>query len=116
MDGGAGADPGEFGLRLAAGIRARAEHHGSRCLADCREMKASNPADQELIDRNWFPRAHAAGLRRMALVVPYTGITRLPIEDMLDKIPGTELQHAYFRTVETATHSRSGSPSVSSGG
>jgi len=63
------ADPAEFELLLEAGIRALAEHRGSRCLADCRNMKAVNPADKELIDRNWFPRAHAAGLRRMALVV-----------------------------------------------
>src|SRR5260370_40213434 len=102
MDGGAGADPGEFGLRLAAGIRALAEHHGSRCLADCREMKATNPADQELIDRNWFPRAHAAGLRRMALVVPYTGMTRLRIQNMLDQHPGREVELAYLGTVHSA--------------
>src|SRR5260370_38526236 len=99
MDGGAGADPGEFGLRLAAGIRALAEHHGSRCLADCREMKASNPADQEVIDRNWIPRAHAAGLRRMALGVPSTGRPRLHIEGMPDKSPGTERQSASCGTV-----------------
>ena len=97
------ADPDEFELLLEAGIRALAEHHGSRCLADCRNMKAINPADQELIDRNWFPRAHAAGLRRMALVVPYTGLTRIHIEDMLGQLPGSELQVAYFGTVEDAT-------------
>jgi hypothetical protein len=66
-------------------------------------MKAVNPADQELIDRNWFPRAHAAGLRRMALVVPYTGLTRIHIEDMLGQLPGSELQVAYFGSVEDAT-------------
>ena len=97
------ADPEEFEQLLEAGIRALAEHHGSRCLADCRNMKAINPADQELIDRNWFPRAHAAGLRRMALVVPYTGLTRIHLEDMLGQLPGSELQVAYFGTVEDAT-------------
>ena len=109
------ADPDEFELLLSAGIRALAEHQGSRCLADCREMKASNPADQELIDRNWFPRAQAAGLRRMALVVPYTGMTRLRIEDMLDQIPGSELQVAYFGTVESASEWLTGSLAVVSG-
>ena len=103
------ADPAEFELLLEAGIRALAEHHGSRCLADCRNMKAINPADQELINRNWFPRAHAAGLRRMALVVPYTGMARLHIEEMLSQVPGSELQVAYFGTVESAAEWLSGS-------
>jgi hypothetical protein len=97
------ADPTEFELLLDAGIRALAEHHGSRCLADCRNMKPANPADQEWVDRHWFPRAYDAGLRRMALVVPYGGLTRIHIEDLLGPVPGAELQVAYFGTIESAT-------------
>jgi hypothetical protein len=110
------ADPAEFEVLLEAGIRALSEHHASRCLADCRNMKAVNPADQELIDRNWFPRARAAGLRRMALVVPYSGMTRIHIDDMLGQVPGSELQIAYFGTVESATDWLTGSLAVMSGG
>jgi hypothetical protein len=97
------ADPTEFGLLLEAGIRALAEHHGSRCLADCRNMKAVKPSDQEWIDRNWIPRAHAAGLRRMAVIVPYSGISRMHVDDILGSIPGSELEVQYFGTVESAT-------------
>ena len=82
---------------------------------DCQNMKAINPADQELIDRNLVPRAHAAGLRRTALVVPYTGLTRIHIEDMLGQIPGSELQVAYFGTVESASEWLTGSLSIVNG-
>jgi hypothetical protein len=109
-------NPSEFELLLDAGIRALVEHQGSRCLADCRNMKPINPADQDWIDHNWFPRAHAAGLRRMALVVPYSGLTRLHIDDLLGQVPGSELQVAYFGTVESATEWLSGSLAVMNGG
>ncbi|GAC1650561.1 MAG: hypothetical protein NVS9B11_23630 [Candidatus Dormibacteraceae bacterium] len=66
-------------------------------------MKPFNPADQEWIDLNWFPRAYAAGLRRMALVVPYSGMTKMHIEDVLGQVPESQLQVAYFGTVENAT-------------
>jgi hypothetical protein len=51
----------------------------------------------------------------MALVVPYTGMTRLRIEDMLDQIPSSELQVAYFGTVESATEWLTGSLAVVNG-
>jgi len=97
------ADPAEFELLLDAGIRALAQHQGSRCLADCRNMKPVDPAEQQWVDRHWFPRAYAAGLRRMALVVPYGGLTRIHIEDLLGPVPGSDLEVAYFGTVESAT-------------
>ncbi|GAC1679307.1 MAG: hypothetical protein PVS3B2_21450 [Candidatus Dormibacteraceae bacterium] len=97
------ADADEFERLVDAGIRALAEHDASRCLADCRNMKPFNPADQEWIDLNWFPRAYAAGLRRMALVVPYSGMTKMHIEDVLGQVPESQLQVAYFGTVENAT-------------
>jgi len=97
------ADAAEFELLLDAGIRALAEHDGSRCLADCRNMKPVNPADQDWVDLNWFPRAYAAGLRRMALVVPYSGMSRMRIDEVLGQVPGSALEVAYFGTVESAT-------------
>jgi hypothetical protein len=97
------ADPTEFEMLLEAGIRALTEHHATRCLADCRNMKSVKPADQEWLDRNWFPRAYAAGLRRMAVVVPYTGLSRMRIDGILETAPESKLEVQYFGTVENAT-------------
>jgi hypothetical protein len=52
----------------------------------------------------------------MALVVPYTGMTRLHIEDMMGQVPGSELQVAYFGTVESAAEWLSGSRALVNGG
>jgi hypothetical protein len=93
----------EFESLLDAGIRALKEHHGWRCLADCRNMQAVKQSDQEWIDRNWLPRVHAAGLRRMAVVVPFRGLTRMHVYDMLGSVPNTKMDLEYFGTVESAT-------------
>ncbi|MDQ2944086.1 MAG: hypothetical protein M3R21_10525 [Candidatus Dormibacteraeota bacterium] len=97
------ADSTEFESLLEAGIRALKEHHGWRCLADCRNMHAVKPSDQEWINGCWLPRAHAAGLTRMAVVVPYSGLTRMHASDMLGSVSDIKLDVAYFGTVEKAT-------------
>ena len=97
------ADSTEFESLLEAGIRALKEHDGWRCLADCRNMKAARQSDQEWMDRSWFPRVHAAGLRRLAVVVPYGGLTRMHVYDMLGSVPDTKMDVEYYGTVEKAT-------------
>ena len=79
-------------------------------------MKSVKPFDQEWIDRNWFPRAHAVGLRRMALVVPYSGLSRLHVDDILGGVPGSALDIQYFATVESATDWLALTPAISAGG
>jgi hypothetical protein len=97
------ADSNEFESLLEAGIRALTEHRGWRCLADCRNMQTARQSDQQWIDRSWFPRAHAAGLRRLAVLVPYGGLTRMHVYDMLGSVPDTKMDIRYFGTVEKAT-------------
>lgn len=96
------ADSTEFALLLEAGLRALREHHGSRWLADCRNMRTIKESDQEWIDRSWFPRALAAGLRRMAVLMPKSGLTKMNVEDILGRVPATKLAVAYFETIEEA--------------
>jgi hypothetical protein len=93
----------EFESLLEAGIRALKEHHGWRCLSDCRNMQAVKQSDQEWMDSSWLPRVHAAGLRRMAVVVPYSGLTRMHVYDMLGSVSDTKMDVGYFGTVEAAT-------------
>jgi hypothetical protein len=91
----------EFAELLEAGLRAVSEHHGSRWLADSRNMKAIKQADQDWIGR-WFPRVLAAGLRRMAVVTPKSGLAAMNISDIVGRVPGTMLDVAHFATVEEA--------------
>jgi hypothetical protein len=96
------ANPTEFAAANDAIIRALSGHHGSRALGDCRSMKVIQESDQEWSSRDWFPRALAAGLRRMALVIPRSGLAAMNVRDILSRIPGTKLDVAYFATVEEA--------------
>src|SRR5258708_35923217 len=64
----------EFKELLDAEIRALQQHRGSRVLADCRQQNVLNPADQERANKEWLPRALAAGLKRFAVVLPKSGL------------------------------------------
>jgi hypothetical protein len=96
------ANPTEYAAANDAVLRALKEHHASRALGDCRNMKAIQQSDQEWMDRNWFPRALAAGLKRAALVIAKSGLAQMNLEDILRRVPGTKLDVAYFATVEEA--------------
>jgi len=94
-------DSEEFGALLAAEIRALTKHRGARLLADCRRQKVLSPADQDK-DRQWLPRAVAAGLKRFAIVLPTSGLATMNIRDRLGTVPSTTLEIAYFDGVDEA--------------
>ena len=96
------ADSTEFALLLEAGLRALKQYHGSRWLADCRNMKTIAQADQDWLDRSWFPRMLAAGLQRMAVLMPKNALAKMSVETILGKVPGTKLEVSYFATVGAA--------------
>jgi hypothetical protein len=96
------ADPAEFAAALEAGLVAFIEHRGSRWLADCREMKAIQQTDQEWIDKSWFPRMITAGLRRMAVVIPKSGLVLTNLEDIMRKVPADKIGVEFFATVAEA--------------
>ena len=95
------ANSDEFAALLAAGVRALEEHRGSRWLADCRRQKVLNPGDQDRADREWLPRASAAGLRRFAVVLPDSGLAASNIKGRQATIQ-QRLEVGYFESVEEA--------------
>jgi hypothetical protein len=96
------ADPSEFAAALEAGLGALIAHRGSRWLADCRDMKAIQQSDQEWLDRSWFPRMIAAGLRRVAVVTPKSGLVMTNLEDIMHRVPSAKVDVAFFATVAEA--------------
>jgi hypothetical protein len=94
-------DSEEFAALLDAEIQALTRHRGSRLLADCRHQKVLSPADQDK-DRQWLPRAVAAGLKRFAIVLPTSGLATMNIKDRLAMVPQTTLEIAYFDGVDEA--------------
>ena len=96
------ANSAEFVALLDAEVRALREHNGTRLLADCRRQRVLSPIDQDRADREWLPRALAAGLRRFAIVLPTSALAAMNLADRLGKIPGTTLEIAYFEGVDEA--------------
>ena len=91
----------EFAALLEAEIRALIEHRGSRLLADCRRQRVLSPADQAR-DREWLPRAVAAGLKRFAIILPTSGLATTNIRDRLGGAAAGTIDIAYFQTVDEA--------------
>lgn len=96
------ANSSEFAALLDAEIEALRKHQCTRILADCRRQKVLNPADQDRANREWVPRALAAGLKCFAVVVPSSVLADVNLKASLDKVPATALQVAYFATPEEA--------------
>lgn len=93
----------EFREVLEAGLNALIEQGGSRWLSDCRNTRAVRQADQDWIHRDWFPRALAAGLRRMAVVSPATVAAQMNYSEIMGRVSGSSLDVDFFPTVEEAT-------------
>ena len=96
------ADSAEFAALLDAEVRALTEHRGSRLLADCRRQKVLRPEDQDRADKEWLPRAIAAGLKRFAIVLPTSVLAAMNVQGRLSKVPSSTLDIAYFEGVDEA--------------
>jgi hypothetical protein len=97
------ADRAEFVPVLEASLRALKKHHASRGLVDSRRQRALPWPDQDWVSRQWFPRALAAGLRRLALVVPENELVMKGIEEVVSTVQGASLEVAYFATSSEAS-------------
>ncbi|HKW72715.1 MAG TPA: hypothetical protein VJQ08_07805, partial [Candidatus Dormibacteraeota bacterium] len=69
-------------------------------LADCRNQRVLNPADQDRANREWVPAAVKAGLKRFAVVLPVSDMAAGHLRERLGKV--SDIETAYFTTVEEA--------------
>ena len=106
------ANPTEFAAANEAITCALQEHHGSRALGDCRNMKAIQQSDQDWAAKEWLPRAISAGLTRMALVIAKSGLAQMNVENVIARVPGTKLAVGYFETVKEAADWLRGQPTI----
>jgi hypothetical protein len=95
------AAPAEFRAANDALVQAITDHHSSKVLGDSRQVKVMQQADQDWVNGDWFPRILAAGLTRMALVLPKSGLAKMNIDDMVSRV-ADQLDVAYFETLDDA--------------
>lgn len=95
------AKPAEFRAANNALVQVIQDHRSTRILGDSRQIKVIQQSDQEWVNRDWFPRILAAGLERMAMVLPESGLAKMNIDDMVGRVAG-QLEVAYFPTLGEA--------------
>jgi len=96
------ADATEITALLDAEIRALRERQGTRLLADCRLQKVLNADVEDWADREWLPRALAAGLKRFAIVPPQSEVAARNVQAHLGQVPNATLELGYFATMAKA--------------
>jgi hypothetical protein len=95
------ARPEEFRAANDALLQAIQDHRSSRILGDARQIKVIQKSDQDWVNEDWFPRILAAGLARMAMVLPVSGLAKMNIDDMVGRV-ADQLDMAYFATLGEA--------------
>jgi hypothetical protein len=105
-------DPSEMAAVLEAGLQALTEYGGSRWLADGRNMKDVKHSDQDWIVQEFFPRALAAGLKRVALVIPKSVVAMKTVDQLVQRLPAAKVEVAYFPSVDEARSWLTESPPV----
>lgn len=95
------ASPVEFRAANDALVRAMVDHGGSKILGDSREIRVIQETDQDWVNSDWFPRILAAGLTRMALVLPASGVAKMNIDSLVSRV-ADRLDVAYFATLAEA--------------
>jgi hypothetical protein len=95
------AKPAEFRAANDALVQAITYHRSSRVLGDSRRIKVIQKTDQEWVNQDWFPRILAAGLTRLAMVLPASGLAKMNIDDMVGRV-ADRLDVAYFPSLDKA--------------
>lgn len=97
------ANSAEFNALLDAEIKALETHRGGLLLADCTLQRVLNTAEQERANREWIPRAVAAGLKKFAIVLPVSQLAAAHIRERTSEALPSAYEVAYFDDVERAT-------------
>jgi hypothetical protein len=95
----AAANSADLRAAVDAGLVTLSENRGTRWCADCRDLGPISADDQAWLDGDWFPRALAAGVERMAIVLPHQPLANVTVVDVMDRVPATRMERAYFTTV-----------------
>ncbi len=92
----------EFKLGLNKGLELLMEKKTGNWLADLRKMDVIDPDDEQWSNEDWFPRAIAGGVKKMALIPSEDIFNKLSVENIMNEVAGTGLIIHYFENPEEA--------------
>jgi hypothetical protein len=87
----------ETGLELFKQYRPDAEWIG-----DTTNLGVIGDADQDWINKDWFPRFLSTGGKYMAVVVPKSILSKMAVEAIMQKVEGMNLTMKYFDSLTDA--------------
>jgi hypothetical protein len=73
-----------------------------RWLGDMRKLKVWGEEETKWINESFFPRVFAAGLRRLAYVIPESALAQLSLTRTMRHISGQVFDTGYFSEPEEA--------------
>jgi hypothetical protein len=87
---------------MEAALRLIIEKKAHGWLGDIRRLPSFDTADTKWVNDNWFPRAVAAGIRRIAIVAPKRVVLALAVKSFMARINGQEVANQHFDDIEAA--------------
>ena len=89
---------------LDTGLKLLAEKKAEKWLADTKKLGVFGKADEDWANHNWLPRALAAGLKKMAFVVPESALARMALDSVINNSSreGSGIESAFFDNLEAA--------------
>lgn len=91
-----------FRRGLNAGLELIHEKKARNWLADTKLLGPVPIEDLKWTNEDWMPRALAAGLRRMAFVIPKKVVVQMAVKDVVSKVDESALSTAHFNTLDEA--------------
>jgi hypothetical protein len=91
-----------FYRALTKGVEAMELHHATKWLSDNRLGGALPTEDAEWTEKNWFPRAKAAGWRHWAVVQPEKIIGQLNMSRFIKKYSQQGINARMFSDLDEA--------------
>lgn len=92
----------EFRAGFNIGLELLQQKKVSRWLGDCRLLGPMTQADQQWINQDWHPRAAAAGMRWVAIVLPKAAVARLGMTSIKARVNQVDLVMSNFADLESA--------------
>ena len=81
---------------LEAGLALVEEKGARRWVGDCTRLGPMSSEEQAWVNTDWFPRLLAAGMERMAVIMPAKVIASMAVDNIMQEVEGTSLVTCHF--------------------
>ena len=92
----------EFRHGLNMGLNLLIEKKSTKWLADLRNLGVVEKNDQIWSNEDWFPRAYAAHIKYMAIVVPQSVFAKMSMNEIMRKVDNKDLTIYYHEEIVEA--------------